>query len=206
MRNERRNIVAAFSKRRDLDWKDAQAVEKILPKATFVDFLFQVAVGCGDDPYVNLARAGVTDPFKLLLLQDAEQLGLHRERHFADFIEEQSAAIGEFKAAGLVLQSAGKRTLDVPEELALEETFRYRAAIQFDQRALASRTLLVDGARDQLLSRTAFPCDQDGSVGRRDESSLLHNLSQTDARPDDVAEVLFAADFIDQVSVFSLKA
>ena len=33
-------------------------------------------------------RVSVADPFKLLFLQHAEQLGLHRERHFADFIEE----------------------------------------------------------------------------------------------------------------------
>jgi hypothetical protein len=56
-------------------------------------------------------------------LQHPQQLGLHRERHFADFIEEQRTAIGEFETAGLVLECAGKRPFYVPEELALEETF-----------------------------------------------------------------------------------
>jgi hypothetical protein len=47
--------------------------------------------------YVNFARPGVADAFKLLLLQYAEQLGLHCERNFADLIEKKRIAIGEFK-------------------------------------------------------------------------------------------------------------
>src|SRR5579862_8633194 len=108
------------------------------------------------------------------------------------------------KRPGLSL-SAPERPFYVAKELALEKTFRHRAAIQFDQRAFASRALLVDGARDQLLSRTAFPGDQDGRIGRRNEFHLPHNLSQAGTSPDDVAEVLFAADLIEQVRVVSLE-
>jgi hypothetical protein len=81
-------ILAALSQRRDLDRENAEPVEEVLAKATLVDFLLQVPIGCGYYPYINPARAGVADPFKFLFLQHAEQLGLHRERHFADFIEE----------------------------------------------------------------------------------------------------------------------
>src|SRR6202040_2782935 len=126
-------------------------------------------------------------------------------RQFADFIEEQRTAIGQFKTARLVLERACKRPFYVPKELALEKTFRHRAAIQFDQRAFASRALLVDGPRDELLSRAAFPGDQDGSIGRRNELNLLHHLSQAGTSPDDVAEILFGADFIEQISVLSLE-
>src|SRR5262249_28685053 len=117
----------------------------------------------------------IADAFQLLFLQYAEQLGLHRERHFADLIEEQRAAIRQFKAAGFVPERSRKSPFHVPEEFALEETFGNRAAIQLDQGTLASRALLVDGSRDQLLSRPAFSGDQDGSVGRRDELNLVHH-------------------------------
>src|SRR6266852_211920 len=80
MHDEWRYILAPLSQRRSLDRKNAQTIEKILTKATLVDFLLQIAIGCGDHPYINIARARVADPFELLLLQHAEQLGLHRER------------------------------------------------------------------------------------------------------------------------------
>src|SRR6266404_300767 len=124
MRDERRNVVAALSERRDLDRKNAQTVEKILAETTLVDLLLQVPIGCSDDPNINFARARIPDPFKFLLLQYAQQLRLHRKRYLADLVEKQRAAVCQFEAARLVLDRAGKRPLHMPEELALEEAFR----------------------------------------------------------------------------------
>src|SRR6202040_1781323 len=126
-------------------------------------------------------------------------------RQFADFIEEQRTAIGQFKTARLVLECAGKRPFYVPKELALEKTFRHRAAIQFDQRAFASRALLVDGPRDELLTRAAFPGDQEGGIGRRTGLNRLPPLSQSGTSPDDVAEILFGANLAEQVSILGLE-
>jgi hypothetical protein len=55
-------------------------------------------------------RVRVANPLQLLLLQDAKQLHLHCERHLADFVEEQGAAISQFEASGLVLERARERT------------------------------------------------------------------------------------------------
>src|SRR5215472_3538400 len=96
----------------------------------------------------------IADAFQLLFLQYAEQLGLHRERHFADLIEEQRAAVRQFEAAGFVLKRSGKSTFHVPEELALEQTLRNRTAIQLDQRTFATPALLMDTSRDELLARS----------------------------------------------------
>jgi hypothetical protein len=98
---------------------------------------------------------------------------LHREGYFADLVEKQRASIGELEAAGLVFECAGERALHVAEEFALEETFGHRAAVQFDHRTVASRTSLVDGSRDQLLSGAAFSGDEHGRVGRRDQLNLV---------------------------------
>ncbi len=91
------------------------------------------------------------------------------------------------------------------KELALEETFRHCAAIQFDQGPFASRTFLVDSSCNELLSGTTFSSDQDGSIGRRNELNLPHHLSQAGTSADDIAEVLFGADFIEQVNVLGLE-
>ena len=63
----------------------------------------------------------------------------------------------------------------------------------------------MDRASDELFAGTAFPGDQDGGIGRRNELNLLHHLSQAGTSPDDVAEVLFGANFVEQVSVLSLE-
>jgi hypothetical protein len=72
MRDQWRYVIAALSQGRDFDWKDAQAIEEILTKATLLDLFLQVAIACSDNSYVNFARAGIADAFKLLLLQHAE--------------------------------------------------------------------------------------------------------------------------------------
>ena len=43
-------------------------------------------------------RAGVADPGDLVLLQGAQQLDLQIERHLADLIKEQRAAVGRLEA------------------------------------------------------------------------------------------------------------
>ncbi len=81
-------VLAALSQRGDFNWKDAQAIEETPAKAALIDLLLQVSIACSDNSYINFARTGIADAFKLLLLEYAEQLGLHCERHLADLIEE----------------------------------------------------------------------------------------------------------------------
>ena len=90
MCGERRNVLAAFAQWRDFNRKDAQAIEKVLAEPAGIDLFLQVAIGRGDDANVDFAGAGVADALQFLLLQNAQQLRLHRERHFADFVEEQA--------------------------------------------------------------------------------------------------------------------
>ena len=66
------------------------------------------------------------EPLKLALLQNAQQLGLQIERHFADFVEQNRAAVGQFEFAGTVCDRAGESALAVAEELALEQAPRAR--------------------------------------------------------------------------------
>ena len=93
MLHQNGNIVAAFAQRREFNREDAQAIVKVLAEAASIDLLLQVAIGCGDDTNVNLAAADVADAFQFLLLQNAQQLCLHRERYFGDFVEKQRATV-----------------------------------------------------------------------------------------------------------------
>ena len=118
----------------------------------------------------------LADPLELTLLQHAQQLALQFERDFADLVQKQRAAIGEFEAAEPVAQRAGECASGMSEKFALEQFARYRRAIDPDQRAMAALAGLVDGARDQFLAGAGFAGDQHAGVGRRHQLDLAQRL------------------------------
>jgi hypothetical protein len=81
------------------------------------------------------------------------------------------------------------------KEFALEQTLWHRAAIQFYQDPPAARAMLVNRAGDQFFAGAAFASDQHGGVCWRNQFDLLHHFAQPVTCADDVAEVLFGADF-----------
>src|SRR6185369_11487643 len=95
-----------------------------------------------------------------VFLQDTQQLGLHRQRQFADFIEEQRAAVGQLETTGFVLQRASERAARMAEEFALEKIIWNRTAIDLDQRTFSARAAFVKGAGDEFLARAAFAVDE----------------------------------------------
>ena len=205
MSDKAADVLAAFAQRRELNREDAQAIEKVLAEPASVDLFLQVAIGRGNDADIDPAGARVADAFQFLLLQNAQQLCLHRERHFSDFIEKQRAAVGQFEAARLVLQRAGKRASHVTEEFALEQVVGHGAAIHLDEGATLPRALVVSSASDEFLAHTAFSGDEHRCTGRCDKLNLLHHFPQSWTSADDVTEVVFAADFFPQIVVVGLE-
>ena len=59
------------------------------------------------------------------------------ERHVADLVEEERAAVRGLELADAPLVGAGERAALVAEELALEELVRDRRAVERDERAAA---------------------------------------------------------------------
>jgi hypothetical protein len=74
----------------------------------------------------TLIGSRAADALELALLQHAQQLGLQVERHLADLVEEQRAAVGELERAGARGDGAGERALLVAEQLALEQVLGAR--------------------------------------------------------------------------------
>ena len=66
---------------------------------------------------------------KVPVCDEAQQLGLQREIHLADFVEEQRAAVGELRRARAVFVRAGEGALHVAEDFAFHQFSRDRAAI-----------------------------------------------------------------------------
>src|SRR4051794_13527707 len=162
--DQERDVLAALAQRGQVDGHDVDPVVQVLAEPAGVDLVEQVAVGRRDDPGVDLEGARVADALELPLLQDAEQLDLELGRGAVDLVEEDAARVRRLEPAGPVIDRAGERTLDVAEQLALEQALGQGAAVDADVRAGEARAEVVDGARDQLLARPGLAEDQDAGA------------------------------------------
>jgi hypothetical protein len=70
--DQQRDVFAAFAQGRNAHREHVQAVEQVRPETPLLDRVFQVFVGRGDDPHVDLAGLRIADPFQLLFLQDPQ--------------------------------------------------------------------------------------------------------------------------------------
>ena len=85
----------------------------------------QIAVGGADHPDVDPGHLAVgADRLDLAGLEEAEQQGLHPQRHLADFVEEDGAAVGDLQQARPVAVRVGEAALDVAEQLGFEQRCR----------------------------------------------------------------------------------
>src|SRR5213079_3622399 len=107
----------------------------------------QIRIRCRDHADVDLDRLAAGDALEPLVLEDAQDLGLELERHVADLVEEQRAAVGELELAFLLLGRAGERALLVAEQLALEQTLRDGGAVDRDVRLARAWRQRMDRAR-----------------------------------------------------------
>ena len=114
------NILLTLAQRRDLQRNHIQAIVEVAAERAFFHRIQQIAVGSGDDAHVDLDGMGRADSHHFALLQHAQQAGLRLERHLANLIKEQGAAIGQLKFARRAAASrSGKSAVDIAKQFAL---------------------------------------------------------------------------------------
>ncbi len=129
-----------------------------------------------------------------LLLEDAQHLGLGFQAHVADFIEKDRAAVRDLELAPPIRHGAGERPADVTEQLALDQLFRDRRAVDLDPRVVPALAQRMNGPCDELLAGAVLAVNQHAAVGRRRHRDLLpqlphrvalahHRLRAIDTRP-----------------------
>ena len=188
MGHQERDVLAALAERRNDDLRATDPVVEVLPEASVLGHLGQVAVGGADEAHVGLALLVGTQSHHVAGLQDAQQLGLHGERHVADLVEEQRALVGEFEDALAVAVGAGEGTADMAEELVFQEALRLAGGVEGDVAAVGSAAGLVDRRRHQLLAGAALAADQDRDAARGHLPDQGHHLAHGWAVPDDPLE------------------
>jgi hypothetical protein len=85
---KRRDVLRTLPQWRQSEGDNMEAKEQVFPKGPGLDRAGQIAIGSRKDSDVDLERAGAADPFKGMLLEDPQQLGLEGRRQLTDLIQE----------------------------------------------------------------------------------------------------------------------
>ena len=184
---ERRDVLDPFAQRRHDDGEDVEPVEQILAERLVLDGFFEIAVGGGDDPHVDLDRLRAAEALDDTFLKDAEQLDLDFRRQLANLVEEDRRHVGGLEAADLARDGAGVGPSLTAEQFALDQGARDGAAVHANHRAFAARAALVDRVSEHFLADPGFPEQQNGRRRRRDLFGLGQGLADRQASRHDQA-------------------
>src|SRR5467141_3474541 len=137
-----------FTQGRNTDRKHVQPIVKITPELSLRHHLFQIAVSCRHQSYVNAFGPPATNPLVRALLQGAQEFGLEFKWHITHFVEEQSTAVRQLKPAQLLHVRAGESPALMSEEFTLEQRTGNRGTVEREKRFLLPLAAFVDGTGD----------------------------------------------------------
>ena len=181
---EQGNVLAALAQRRHTNREGTEAVVEVVPEGAAGDLGGQVTVRGGDHAHVDLPRLPVAQRRHLALLEDAQQLRLHRHRHVADLVEEDGAPGGGLEESALVLRRTGEGAAAVTEELALEQRLGQCGTVDGDEGFAGAGARPVNAAGDQLLAGPglSFHEHRDGRARRalHEPEDLRHGRTGAD--------------------------
>ena len=185
--DQQRDVAAPLAQWRHDQVDDVEAVEQVLAERLLGDEIAQVLVGRGDDPDVHRGPHAIgSDLLQLAGFEEAQQQALHAQRHLADLVEEQRAAVGHLELPLLVAIGAGETALDVAEQLRLEQRLGQPGAVDGDEGPRRADAVGVYRARHQLLAGAALAGDQHLGFGAGGPSDLEAQLDDRRAVADEL--------------------
>ena len=153
------DIVSAFTQGRQVDGEGRQTVVQVFTEAPLADHFRQILVGGGNDPHVHLARFVAAQRAHFAFLQYPQQLGLQRQGHVTDLVEEQGAAMGIVDQAAVIPVGAGEGALAIAEQFTFQQMLRQRRAVLHHKALAAPRSVVMDGPGHQLLAGAGLAGD-----------------------------------------------
>ncbi len=178
-RARRKDVVRTFAERWDDKLDHPEPVVEVIPEGAFLDRCAEVLVGGRQHPDIDAPLLVFADPADLPFLEDAQQLDLHRGRHFSDLVEEDRPAFGLLEQTLAIADGAGKRTGLVPEELAFEQRLGHRPTVHRHEPFPGAFRVLVDVAGENLLADSGLSGQKHRRVEAGDLPGHAQNLSDT---------------------------
>jgi hypothetical protein len=162
-------VARALAQRGHPEDVGGQAEEQIRTERPGGDVGGEVAVGGGDEAYVDGHRAGRAHPQNLAVLEHTQELGLGGQGQLGDLVEEQRAAARGLEQPGAGDGRAGERALLGAEQLGLDEGGRQRRAVDGEEGAVAARRRAVERVGHALFADAGLTDHQHADRARREQ-------------------------------------
>src|SRR5262249_50570017 len=124
MAREQRDVTQPVAQRGQSDREDVEAVKKVGAEFSFVDQSLERLIGRGHDADFDADALRAAQALEDAGLQNAQEPTLYLQRDFADFVQKDRAAVGQFESPRLGRLRAGESSLLVAEQLALDQRRR----------------------------------------------------------------------------------
>src|SRR5215472_12920497 len=108
-------------------------------------------MGRGDDSDIGADWHAAANRCELTFLKHTQEPGLSVDRHVANLVEKQCAALRLLEAPHAACGSPGESTFLVAEQLALDQLAGDRGHIDGNKRAVAALAEIMKSARHQFL-------------------------------------------------------
>src|SRR5215468_7039809 len=182
------DVFFAITQRRQMYGEYGQTVVEIFAQTSFLNCHSRVLVRGCNNAHVEFEFLLAAEPAHLSVFEDTQELRLKLQRHFTDFIEEKSAAAGEFKTSWTRADSSGERAFLVAEDFAFDERFRNGGGIDGDERSIGAFAQTMDGSRCQFLARAALAGNDRGCIARTETLNQLVYIAHGLAAADKLSE------------------
>ena len=187
---EDRDVLEAFAERRKVDREGRETVVQVLTELAPTHHGGEIAIRRRDHARIDVAGARVAERHHLAVLEDAQELRLHRCGHLAHFVEEDRPAGRGLEEPALIAGRPRERPPAVAEELALEERLREGRAVDGDERGAGTRARRVDAPRHELLPGARVALDEDGDGRGGGALHETEDLRHPRPAPDHLRETL----------------
>src|SRR5271165_5313141 len=175
--------------RRHVNVEHVQAIVEVVAQFTAGHRVFGRLVGSREHADIDGGLAFRPKATQLAVFEHPQQLRLGGDRHLADFVEQQSAALGEFKASGAAIERSRESAFLVAENLAFDERLGNGGAVDGDKGLSLAITERVDGARYEFFAGSAFTGNENrggaGSYHLHQAKDVLHHLRRSYQRTED---------------------
>ena len=139
---------------------DLQAIVQVFTEASFLHLLFKVDIGCRDDTGVRMLGLFGAQWCVFLVLQYAQQLGLHGGRKFTYLIEKDGAAAGQGEFTFLFAHCASECSFLVAKHVRLQQCFHQGGAVDGNEWAVWRFTGAMHCTGHQFLAGARLAGDQ----------------------------------------------
>ena len=160
-------IAFTVAERRQVDGEQIEPVQQVVPVLAARCHRGQIGVRGRNDADIGMPRAAAANRPVLLILQKPQQGDLRSRAECIHFVEEQSAAARLGYDALACFLRVGKRAAGVTEQLAFDERFRNRAAVDRHERRRLAAAEVMNRARGEFLAGARLALNEHGGVTLR---------------------------------------